>query len=110
MPSTSRDPHDLPDDAAPGVLAAYVGEDVGRQLMVRLCLGVAALGLLAGAFSEASDAARTAVAVVSGLGIVLLATAGLARWSRPRQWLAIAAVLVTTTPLVALVLAQHRDA
>lgn len=110
MDHTARDPHDLPDDADVGDLAAYVGEDVGRQIVVRLTLGVIALALLAGAFSEAADAVRVAAIAVSSVGLLLVVVAGLARWSRGRQWCVLALVLATTTPLVVVMLAQHRSA
>lgn len=97
------DPHDIPDDAGASELVAYIGEDIGRIIMLRVAALAAVIAVVAGAMSEsASSSLKTACLSAGGAGLVLLLLAQLFRWRRSRQWLAI---LVVTLACVGLLVA-----
>lgn len=102
-----RSPGHLADDATGRDLAAAVGEDVGRQLVGRLCLFVAALCVLGGLTTDADAALRGVAVGVGGGGFALVSVAALAHWQRRKQWLVILPVLLASGGLLALLLAQH---
>lgn len=109
MAGDYRDPHQIPDDADGRDLAAYVGEDIGRVLMLRVAAGVAVVAIVAGLLSEsASEALKTACLVAGGVGIVMLILVQLFRWRRSRQWVVIAAVTLGCAGLLAAVFVGSR--
>lgn len=103
------DPHQIPDDADGGDLAAYVGEDIGRILMLRVAALTAIVCVVAGFMSEsASQAVKTACLVVGGVGIVAILLAQLFRWPRRRQWVTIAVVTIASAGLLIAVFLGSR--
>ncbi|PUA79767.1 hypothetical protein [Nocardioides currus] len=109
MSTSPRDPHDIPDDAGVGELAAYVGEDVGRIIMLRVAALAAVLSLVAGAMSESASATlKTTCLSAGGAGIVLLLLAQLFRWRRSRQWVAILLVTLVCVGLLVAVFLGSR--
>ncbi|WP_228943134.1 hypothetical protein [Nocardioides sp. Leaf374] len=104
------DPDQIPDDASGRDLAGYVGEDVGRQLALRVAAFVALLCALGGATTDADDTVRAGGLVAGALGALALLVAGLGRWRRARQWLLVAVVLLVCGGLLAVMLGQHRAA
>ncbi|CAB4695008.1 MAG: hypothetical protein F2667_03340 [Actinobacteria bacterium] len=110
MDRRATDPNQLPPDAEGRDLATYVGEDIGRQFMLRLSVFVALLCLLGGATTDAEPAVKAAGASAGGLGAFLLLIAGLSRWQRPRQWTLLLLVLGVCGALLAVMLVQHRAA
>lgn len=103
------DPHDIPDDAGASTTAAFIGEDVARQLVVRLTLFVALLGVLAGAATDADQGVRTAAVVVGLVGVLALLVSALGRWRRTRQWVLTLVVLVASGSLLAVMLVQQSS-
>lgn len=110
MTREPRDPNRIPDDAGGGELAAYVGEDVGRMLALRVAALVAALCLVAGVATDADQGTRAAGIVAGSLALLTLLVSQLGGWRRTRQWLLMGAVLVACGGLFAVLLAQHRSA
>lgn len=109
MSSAPLDPDRIPDDADAGDFAAYVGEDVGRMIMLRVAALFALACLVAGAMSEsASSTLRTACFAAGGAGVTLLILAQLFRWRRSRQWVAILGVLVACGCLLGAVFVGSR--
>ncbi|MEI2713988.1 MAG: hypothetical protein V9G04_12050 [Nocardioides sp.] len=103
------DPHEIPDDADGGDLGAYIGEDLGRIMMLRVAVTVAIIGLVAGAMSEsATPALKTACMVAGCAGVVLLLVAQLFRWPRRIQWFTIGGVMVACAGLLAAVFVGSR--
>lgn len=104
-----RDPQQIPDDADGRDLAAYVGEDIGRVLMLRVAVGAAVITIVAGLMSEsATEALKTACLVAGGAGIALLLLAQLFSWRRTRQWLVILTVTLVCVGLLAAVFVGSR--
>ena len=104
------DPHEIPEDAGKGDLAAYVGEDIGRILMLRAAALFGVVSLVAGAMSEsATSTLKTALFSAGGAGLVLLLLAQLFRWPRSRQWVAILAVIFVCGALLGAVFVGSRS-
>ena len=110
MSTEHRDPDQLPEGVSAKGAAAYVGEDVGRQIVGRTALFVAALCVLAGVTSGADQTVRTIGTIVGAAGILSIAVAAMARWRRSRQWLVVLVALATSLALLVVMLAQHRAA
>ncbi len=109
MSKQPLDPHEIPDDAGAGDLAAYIGEDIGRILMLRVAALAGVLAIVAGAMSEsASSGLQTACIVAGGAGLGLLLIAQLFRWRRSRQWTAILLVTVVCAALLGAVFVGSR--
>ncbi|KRF02554.1 hypothetical protein ASG88_04040 [Nocardioides sp. Soil777] len=109
MAREHTDPQQLPGDADGRDLAAYVGEDVGRVVMLRVAALAAVVTLVAGFLSEsATEALTTACLAAGAAGIVLLLLAQLLRWRRTRQWVVILGVTVLCTGLLTGVVAGSR--
>lgn len=103
------DPQKIPDDADGRDLAAYVGEDIGRVLMLRVAVGVAIITVVAGLMSEsATDSLATACTAAGGAGVGLLLVAQLFGWRRSRQWLVIVSVTLVCCALLAAVFIGSR--
>jgi len=88
-------------------VAAAIGEDLGRQLVGRLCLFVAALCLVGGLLADADPVLRVPAVVVGAGGFALVAVAGLAGWERRRQWQLIVLVLLASGALLGALMAQQ---
>lgn len=110
MASGPRDPQQIPEDASGADLAAYVGEDIGRQLVGRVAIFVALLCVLGGFTTDADQPVRTAGIAAGGVGAFALLVAALAGWRRSRQWLLILLVIAGCGALFATMLVQHRAA
>ena len=109
MSTQPRDPHDIPDDAGAGELAAYIGEDIGRIIMLRVAALAGVVSIVAGAMSEsASSTLRTTCLAAGGAGLSLLLLAQLFRWRRSRQWIAILLVTLVCAGLLLAVFLGSR--
>lgn len=109
MAREHTDPQQIPDDADGRDLAAYVGEDIGRVIMLRVAALAAVVTLVAGFMSEsATEALATACLASGAAGVVLLLLAQLFRWRRTRQWVVILGVTVVCAGLLAAVFAASR--
>ena len=79
------DPQQIPDDASTGDLAAYVGEDVARVIVLRVAALTGVVTVITGLLSEsASDELKAACLAIGGLGLVVLLLAQLFGWRVPR--------------------------
>lgn len=109
MSKPPLDPHEIPDDAGSGELAAYIGEDIGRIIMLRVAALAGVVSLVAGAMSEsATPTLKSACLAAGGGGLLLLLIAQLFRWRRSRQWIAILLVAAVCTGLLVAVFVGSR--
>ena len=106
MAREHTDPQQIPDDADGRDLAAYIGEDIGRVIMLRVAALAAVVTIVAGLMSEsATQTLRAACLGAGSVGVVLLLLAQLFRWRRTRQWVVILGVTVVCAGLLAAVFA-----
>ena len=103
------DPQQIPDDASTGDLAAYVGEDVARLIVLRVAALTGVVTVITGLLSEsASDELKAACLAIGGLGLVVLLLAQLFGWRRSRQWIAILVVTLACAALLVTVFLGSR--
>ena len=104
------DPQQIPDDADARDLAAYVGEDIGRVIMLRVAALTAVVAIIAGLMSEsASEALKGACIGAGTVGVVLLLGVQLFGVRRTRQWAVILLVTLACAGLLAAVFAGSRS-
>jgi hypothetical protein len=109
MARDHTDPQQLPDDADGADLAAYVGEDIGRVIMLRVAALAAVVTIVAGLMSESATEGLRAACLTAGVaGVVLLLLAQLFRWRRTRQWAVVLGVTVVCAVLLAAVFTGSR--
>jgi len=103
------DPNEIPEDSSAGVVAAYIGEDISRIIMLRVSAFAGAVAIVAGLFSHSAPAGLKAACIASGsVGLAVLLAAQLFRIRRSRQWVVIFTVLLVCGSMLLAVLLNSR--